>query len=89
MLIKHKRWMKTPRKIRNEFLSIYLVFYIHVYVDVEHKIWVPRGYVDVDEGMVVLAMRCKLLQRVEIVTGKGMPVNEGQVFEQLENTSRE
>ena len=40
--------------------------------------------------MVVLAMGCKLLQRVEIVTGKGMPVNEGQVVgSQLENTSRE
>ena len=38
---------------------------------------------------VVLAMRCKL-QRVEIVTGKGMPVNEGQVgSKQLENTTIE
>ena len=34
--------------------------------------------------VVVLAMRCKL-QRVEIVTGKGMPVNEGQVA-RLENS---
>ena len=42
----------------------------------EHQTWVHE---DMRMRMVVLAMRCKLLQRVEIVTGKGMPVNEGQV----------